>query len=252
VNLSISAVIITHNEAQNIERCIRALHSLTDDIVVVDALSEDKTPEICKKQNVRFYQQEWAGYSAQKNYANSLARHPYILSIDADEVVSDALRESIKEAALKGLSGVYSFNRLTNYCGRWIRHSGWYPDVKTRLFPKNATRWEGEFVHETLVFTGAQKETHLRGDLLHYSYQSTRQHRMRADKYSELTAHKMFAAGKKAGWLKPWLSGMVRFIDMYFFKAGFLDGISGYKIAAISAASNVYKYQRLRKLWQKT
>jgi (heptosyl)LPS beta-1,4-glucosyltransferase len=250
VNTAISVVIISRNEALNIGRCLDAMEGLSDDIVVVDALSEDATPTICKERGVRFHSREWQGYAAQKNYANSLAQHPYILSIDADEVLSKELTKALKAEMQAGLSGAYSFNRLTNYCGHWVRYGGWYPDVKIRLFPKAFTSWQGEFVHETLIFSPEQRVKHLKGDLLHYSYRSAQEHRQRADKYSLLTAQKMKAKGRKAGLLKPWLSGAMRFVDMYLFKLGFLDGRAGFQIATISAASNVFKYKKLREMWR--
>lgn len=244
----ITAVIITLNEEKNIGRAIDSLEGVADEILVIDSHSTDKTGAICKAKKVKFVSQDWLGYSETKNKGNNMATHPYILSIDADEALSEELKNSISKAKKNGLEGVYSMNRLTNYCGKWIRHSGWYPDEKVRLFPKNNVYWEGKWVHETLVIPSEMKRTHLVGDLHHYSYYNFKDHREKADHYSELTAKKMFEAGKKAGSLKPFLSGFARFIGMYFIKWGFLDGRMGFKIAQISAASNVYKYKTLRKL----
>lgn len=244
----ISAVIITKNEARNIGRCLDSLKGVADEIVVVDSLSTDETPAICKEHGVTFIQQEWQGYSAQKNFANQQATHDYIYSIDADEAVSDTLRESIREAKRAGLNGVYSHNRLTNYCGKWVRHMGWYPDRKIRLFPKAFTSWEGDFVHEELHFTKPLKEHFLLGDLEHYSYYNAKEHRERADKYSVLTAQKLFAKGKKANFLKPIFSPIGRFISMYFLRLGILDGAAGWNISRISAASNRLKYKELNRL----
>ncbi|MFT5858199.1 MAG: glycosyltransferase involved in cell wall biosynthesis [Flavobacteriaceae bacterium] len=246
--MKITATIITLNEERNIERCIQSLRSVADEIIVLDSFSTDKTEEICRTAGIRFEQRKWGGYSESKNYLNALASHDYILSIDADEALDDELSEAFKAIKNDADPQVYSVNRLTNYCGKWIRHSGWYPDVKTRLFPKEGSFWEGEFVHEELVHPTDLLTIQLKGHLAHYSYYSYKDHRARADKYSALTAQKMFHKGKKASALKPYVSAVGRFFAMYFIKAGFLDGKMGFKIAQISAQSNVFKYKELIRL----
>lgn len=248
----ITAVIITFNEERNIRRCIESLRGVADEIIVLDSFSSDRTQAICEDLAqvlpVRFYQKKWIGYSQNKNHLNSLATHDYLLSIDADEALDDVLKTAIIREKTAGLHGTYALNRMTNYCGKWIKHSGWYPDVKTRIFSNSNSEWSGEYVHETLEFKKQTEEKLLEGHLLHYSYYSFAEHRARADKYSALTAIKMSANGKKASFLKPYLSALVRFISMYLFSAGFLDGKMGFKIAVISAQSNVFKYKELRRL----
>lgn len=244
----LSVVIITLNEERNIERAIKSVQPIADEIIVVDSFSTDRTKEICEANQVRFVQMEWQGYSQTKNLANDLASFEYIYSLDADEANDEVLNAAILKEKEAGFSGIYTVNRLTNYCGKWIKHSGWYPDKKIRIFPKSKTSWEGAFVHEELSFTEQFENKELPGHLHHYSYYDYQDHRKRADKYSLLTAQKMNAAGKKAGLLKPLLSGMGRFIAMFFLKLGFLDGWKGFKIAQISAASNILKYRELRKL----
>ena len=245
----LSGVIITLNEERNIERCLSSLVGIVDEVIVLDSFSTDHTEKICQQFDfVRFEKRNWEGYSKSKNYANSLATHPYIFSIDADEAVSEELKFALLSEKEKGFSGIYVINRKTNYCGTWIHHSGWYPDLKVRVFPKDNTKWIGEFVHEELEFTSPQKETLLQGDLHHYSYYDYHDHRSRADKYSILTAQKMFAKGKKVSFLKPYLSALGRFVSMYVIKLGFLDGHAGWKIATISAQSNILKYNELRRL----
>lgn len=248
--MKISATIITLNEQQNIGRCIDTLKKVVDEIIVLDSFSTDKTEEICRSStaNVVFVQRAWAGYAESKNYANSLANNEYILSMDADEVLSPELQQSILTAKQQGLQGVYQINRLTNYCGKWIRHSGWYPDIKARLFPKDKCYWQGAYVHETLTYTETMPTTLLQGDCYHYSYYSFADHRARADKYSLLTAQKFASQGKNASLLKPYVSALGRFISMYLLRLGFLDGWMGFKIAQISALSNVVKYKELRRL----
>src|SRR6218665_1519915 len=245
--MQLAVVIITLNEERNIRRCLQSVQGLADEIIVLDAFSTDQTQQICKAFNVRFVQRQWEGYVASKNYLNSLVESDYILSLDADESLSPALFDEIKKLKEKGFSGTYSVNRLTNYLGKWIYHSGWFPDIKPRLFPKEGSYWSGEYVHEVLIHPESNEQV-FKGVLEHYSYYSYVDHRARADKYSYLTAQKFNAAGKKAGALKPYLSAIARFISMYFLKLGFLDGWAGFKIAQISAQSNVVKYKELRRL----
>jgi len=247
----LSVVIITYNEERNIGRALDSVKRIADEVIVVDSFSIDRTKEICESHKVKFVQTVWKGYSETKNYANSLAENNYIFSLDADEAVDKILEKIILAKKHEGLKGLYTLNRKTNYCGKWINHSGWYPDKKIRIFPKNKTKWVGEFVHEELQFSEGMNEVDLPGHLEHYSYYNYIEHRARADKYSLLTAKKMAAAGKKAGVLKPYLSAMGRFISMYIFKLGFLDGKMGFKIAQISAQSNTVKYKELRKLNRK-
>lgn len=245
--MSLAVTIITLNEERNIARCIKSVQDLADEIIVLDAFSTDKTKEICESLGVHFVQREWQGYAATKNYLNSLASSDYVLSLDADEALSKELFDEIQAEKKKGFTGTYSVNRLTNYLGKWIYHSGWFPDVKPRLFPREGSYWSGEYVHETLVHPPSELKV-FKGVLEHYSYYSYEDHRSRADKYSYLTAQKFHAAGKQVGPLKPYISAVGRFIAMYFLKKGFLDGKMGFKIALISAQSNVVKYKELRKL----
>jgi glycosyltransferase involved in cell wall biosynthesis len=244
----LTVVIITKNEERNIGRALDSVSKIADEIIVVDSYSTDQTKAICEKKGAHFVQTEWRGYSATKNFANSLAKSDYIFSLDADEALDKDLEKAILTAKSKGFSGIYSVNRLTNYCGKWIYHSGWYPDKKVRIFPKEKTKWVGEFVHEELEFSENFSAQELPGHLEHYSYYSYTDHRARADKYSVLTAQKLAAKGKSAGVLKPYISAIGRFISMYLIKRGFLDGKMGWKIATISAQSNIVKYKELRRL----
>ncbi|PWL31491.1 MAG: glycosyltransferase family 2 protein [Fluviicola sp. XM-24bin1] len=246
--MKISATIITLNEERNIGRCIESLVGVADEIIVLDSFSEDRTKEICEKAGVRFEQRKWEGYSASKNYLNSLAQYEYILSLDADEALDADLREALLACKNDDEPGIYSVNRITNYCGKWIKHGGWYPDVKIRLFPKAGSQWVGAHVHEELEYPAGLKERQLPGHLEHYSYYSFKEHRERADKYSALTAAKFYEQGKRVGAMKPYVSAIGRFIGMYFVKKGILDGRMGFKIAWISAQSNVFKYKELLRL----
>jgi len=246
--MKLSAVIITYNEELNIARCIDSLSGIVDEIVVLDSFSTDETKSICEERNVRFYQRKWEGYAATKNYANSLSSNSYVLSVDADEQVSEELKASLLELKKEDLKGVYSFNRRTNYCGKWIRFLGWYPDKKVRIFPKDTTSWSGEYVHEELTFKELLPEHFLKGDLNHYSYYDRQDHRRRADNYSVLTAKKLYAKGKRVSIIRPFLSAIGRFLAMYIIKLGFMEGITGWHISKISAESNYVKYKELLKL----
>ena len=248
--ISISAVIITFNEERNIERCIRSLRTIADEIIVLDSFSTDKTVEICKNLDVEFIQRAWEGYAASKNFLNQQAKFEYILSLDADEEISEDLLKSLLVLKNSDFTGLGKVNRLTNYCGKWIHHSGWYPDWKIRLFPKDQCQWVGDIVHEELEVPKELVELELNGDLFHYSYVNYEQHRKRADHYSSLTAQKYVNQGKKVGVLSPYLSCLARFFSMYVIKKGFLDGYAGFKIAQISGLSNQFKYKEVRRLNQ--
>ena len=249
---NISAVIITQNEERNIARCIESLQGVADEIVVVDSGSNDRTQQICTQyKNLIFQFHSWEGYSAQKNYANSLASNPWILSIDADEALSPTLRDSLLtwKALPEPQPAAYRFNRLTNYCGHWIHHCGWYPDPCTRLFPKDAAHWDG-LVHEQLTFHSplSDNATHLKGDLLHYSYYSVEEHAERQVRYATLAAHKAHEAGRTVGALGIWLRPKWNFFRNYLLKGGFLDGHAGYTVCRMSAFYTFLKYSILKTL----
>ncbi|MBD3639098.1 MAG: glycosyltransferase family 2 protein [Crocinitomicaceae bacterium] len=244
----LSVVIITLNEERNIARAIDSVLKVADEIIVVDSYSEDRTKEICEHKGVRFIQRKWEGYAQTKNYANDQAENEWIFSLDADEALDEKMQMAVLKLKQEGFKGVYLVNRLTNYCGKWIKHSTWYPDWKIRIFPKSKTKWVGEYVHEELEFSEEMEEFKLEGHLHHYSYYSYKEHRKRADKYSILTAKKLHQAGRKVGPLRPVISQIGRFITMFFLKLGFLDGWEGFKIAQISAQSNKVKYKELRRL----
>lgn len=243
----ISAVIITRNEAVNIGRCLASLDGVVDEIIVLDGQSDDGTPQICREYGARVVDQEWLGFAATKNAGNAMARHDVILSIDADEVLSDDLRESIRSIDA-GTVGACSFNRLTRYCGQWVRHSGWYPDVKIRLFDRRVARWEGDFVHETLRVDAGVPHIHLRGDLLHYSFDSISDHLRRLDRYSDLAAREMAGRGRRAGWSKLVLSPLWKILKVYLVKQGFRDGFAGLAIAVLSGVDVFVRYAKLYRL----
>lgn len=245
----LSAVIITLNEERNIGRCIDSVIDIADDIVMVDSGSTDRTEAICKEKGARYFHHAWDGYIEQKNYANSLAEYPLILSIDADEALSVNLQESIKKVKEDCPADGYEMNRLTNYCGKWIRYGGWYPDRKLRLFHRDKFAWGGERIHETVVMKEKDSIIHrLDGDLLHYSYYNISQHIAQANHFTNMTAELAIEKGKKAGILKIIFSPMVKFVRDYFIKLGFLDGYYGYIVCRISAQATFMKYSKIRQI----
>ena len=191
--IKISAVIITFNEEQNIGRCLDSLCDIVDEIVVVDSFSTDKTESICSDyEKVNFVKTEWKGYSETKNYGNKLANNDWVISLDADEALSEELAQNIKSLDLKN-EEAYEFNRLTNYCGKWVKHCGWFPDIKVRLMNKTNSSWEG-VVHESLIYKKPVSVKFISGYLHHFSYYKVSEHLERLKKYADLSAK--FAEGK--------------------------------------------------------
>ena len=248
----ISATIITLNEEDKIRQCLESLQDVADEIVVVDSLSTDNTKSICEEFGVRFIEQKWLGYSEQKNLANDIASHDWILSIDADEVLSDELKKSIlriknEERETKNEELVYSFNRLNNYCGKWIHHSGFYPDKKIRIWNRKIGKWEG-IVHEVIKFSTKVNEVHLKGDLLHYSYSKPEDFERQVFKFAEMRAQHYFDKGKKNAGLLSVVSPIFFFIKHYLIRLGFLDGKEGFVMCWVSAKATRHKYKTLKKL----
>ncbi len=246
----ISAVIITYNGVRTIDQCLSSLKGVVSEIIVLDSYSTDGTVEVCRRHGVKLINQEWLGYSATKNLGNSMAQNDWILSIDSDEVLSDELRESVLKLVPQDTE-VYAMDRLTNYCGKWIHHSGWYPDWKVRLFNRKHVQWQGEFVHETLDLPPDIKTIRLSGKLLHYSYAYADDHYRRMEKYAQLSAKEKLSKGKKATLLKYWLSPAARFLRTFFWKLGFLDGKAGWDISRRNAWMVRRRYQILKQLWEK-
>jgi hypothetical protein len=237
----ISAVIITYNEAQNILRCINSLLPVVDEIIVVDSFSADGTKAICETASVVFVQTKWLGYGATKNYGHSIASNNYILSIDADEALSNELAKEII-LQKQQLKNCYSFNRLTNYAGTWVKHGGWYPDTKTRLFNKETIAWNLAPVHEQLVLPANQTIIKLKGDLLHYSFTSTTQHKQKIQKYAPLEGSKVMYLPAHILYLKLLFSPISIFVKKYLVQLGFIDGLVGWHVARLSAYATFMRY----------
>jgi (heptosyl)LPS beta-1,4-glucosyltransferase len=244
----ISAVVITKNEAHNVERCLRSLAPVADEIVVVDDASTDGTRELCERLGARVVTQPWLGYGPQKNLGNGLATHEYVLSVDADEVVDEALQRSVLAEKRRGLAGSYAVARLNWYYGRFLRHGFEYPDARIRLFPRSAAAWDDRQVHEGLVFSRRLPTRRLEGHLLHYAYRTVEEHVAKANRYTTLAAQDAYARGVKVSLARVVLSPLVTFLRSYLWKRGFLDGLHGFALAALHANGTLLKYVKLWRL----
>ncbi|MDX2305813.1 MAG: glycosyltransferase family 2 protein [Microscillaceae bacterium] len=247
-SISLSAVIITKNEEKNIARCLDSLLGIADEILVVDSFSSDKTEEICRQRCVRFIQHSFEGHIEQKNFALGQTIHPYVLSLDADEALDEELKKSILAIKKNWVSDGYSMNRLTNYCGKWIKFGNWYPDTKLRLWDKAQGEWGGLNPHDQVIMKPKAKVQKLKGHLLHYSFYSIEDHILKMNNLSGISARAYFEHGKRASWLHILLSPLLSFIKGYWIKAGFRSGFYGFVIAMIDAHFAFIKYVKLREL----
>jgi glycosyltransferase involved in cell wall biosynthesis len=249
IQYPVSAIVISHNAADTIGPCVEALRKVCEEVLVLDTNSTDGTIEICKKLGAKVVQVEWFGFSKTKNIGNEMAANDWILSIDSDEVLSEELIASLRNWQPEP-GKVYALDRLTSYCGQWIRHCGWYPDWKVRLFHRKQVAWQGDFVHETLHIPADFQEVKLQGKLYHYSYKDSDDHLRRIEKYARLAAEEQFAKGKKANFVKRWLSPPARFFKTYFLKMGFLDGKAGWVISWRNAKMIRLRYRLLDEKWK--
>jgi len=245
--IKLSAVIITYNEEDKIERCILSLKSVVDEIVVVDSFSTDKTEEFCIRHGAKFIKNPFGGYIEQKNFALTCASNDYILSLDADEALSEELKQSILEVKENWTHDGYYFNRFNNYCGQWIRHSNWYPDRKMRLFDRRKGEWGGTNPHDRFFLKKGTKK-HLKGDVLHWVLPTYDAHIDKANKFSTIAAQEEFKKGRKASILTILFHAAWRFVKSYFMKLGLLDGYNGFVISSFSSYTVFLKYIKLRQL----
>ncbi len=242
----LTVTIITLNEERNLPRALASVAGVADEIVVVDSGSRDRTLEVARQHGARVFERAWTDYSDQKNFAAAQAAHDWILSLDADEELSPALREEItrwKQSTPE--ADAYEMPRMAKYLGRWIEHSGWYPDRKRRLYRRDRARLAGA-LHESLVVDGPVGR--LRGDLLHYTFDSLEQHEAQVERYTQLAARLLYAGGRRS-WLLPWLFAPAwAFLRTYIFQQGFRDGRHGWLIAQMAARYVWLKYTKLRVL----
>lgn len=246
--MRISACIIVRDEADRIEACLASV-AFCDEVLVLDSGSRDGTADLCRRLGARVEETDWPGYAAQRNRAAQRASHDWILSVDADERVDDELRTAL--VALRETGGpegpsaaLYPVRRKVFALGRWIRHGGWYPEHRPRLYDRRRASWTG-MVHEWLEAQGPLGPV-LLGHLEHRPFRSLVDHWQRLGRYAELASGEMYAAGRRAGLLTLWLRPWVRFLKMYVLRAGFLDGQAGYLLARLEAAYVFLKYARLR------
>jgi glycosyltransferase involved in cell wall biosynthesis len=242
----LSACIITLNEEQNLPRLLASLRGIADEVIVVDSGSTDRTEAVAREHGVTFHFRPWTDYGDQKNHAASLAEADWILSLDADEELSSALQTAVLDWKKRvPRFGVYEVARRTWYLGAWVKHSGWYPDFKKRLYRKDVARFDGT-LHETLQFKGECGR--LAGDLLHYTIRDFSEHKANVERYSTLAARQMYVQGKRHWRGAVWLATPWSFFQNFVLRGGFLDGYRGALIARMAARTVRMKYSKLGKL----
>ena len=244
---TLSVILITRNEESNLDDCLASLEGVAQQIVVVDSNSTDRTLEIANNYGALMaYPTDWPGFGPQKNRALDLATGDWVLSLDADERLTPALKSEILTAMNHSAHvDCFAIPRLSWYCGRFIRHSGWSPDYVERLFKRGTARFSDDLVHERLIPNGTVAK--LKNPMLHYSFMNYAQVLDKLNRYSSASAEQAFAKGKKSNPVKAVLHGMWAFIRTYILRAGFLDGPQGFALAVSNAHGTYYRYM---KLWQ--
>jgi glycosyltransferase involved in cell wall biosynthesis len=241
--MKLSVVIITLNEEDRIEDALKSCTGIADEIVIVDGYSTDKTVEIAGKYGAKVYMNPFVDFGSQKNLALDKAGNQWVLNLDADERVSGTLEIEIRQLKQKPDNEIdadgFLIKRKTFYLGRWIKHSGWYPDQKLRLFRKDKSRWQGR-IHEGLILEG--KTGKIEGDILHFTYRNITDHINRLNRYSHMQAEDIARKKKKLLYLRALLLPPVTFIRFYLWKLGILDGLPGLVIALISSWATAMKY----------
>jgi glycosyltransferase involved in cell wall biosynthesis len=240
----VSAVVIVYNEEKNLRECLETVQ-WADEIVVVDSHSQDRTVEIAREFTEKIFQKEYKGHIDKKRFAVSKASHDWVFSIDADERVTQELKEEILGVLEKGAGKVvgYDMPRMTRHLERWILHGEWYPDRVTRLFRRSRMRYEGTEPHDRVILGG--QRGHFNGMLLHYNYRDFAHQIQTVQAYSDVAAKALFAEGRHAGFRNLFLRPPFKFLKCYILKRGFLDGWPGFIIAATSAFYVLAKYAKL-------
>ena len=241
----LSVIIITKNEAANIRACIESV-VWADEIIVVDSGSSDSTVEICRELGAQVHVHDWPGFGAQKNRALSYATHEWVFAIDADERVTPDLQAQLINAMESNSEDGFYVPRLSQFCGQFIRHSGWYPDYVLRLFRRTSGRFSDDMVHERVMLEGTAGR--LSSPLLHYSYLNEADVRRKTEQYATAGATQMFKNGKTASHADAPLRAAWAFVRTYCLRLGFLDGMAGFNIASMNARTTYLKYQQLSAL----
>lgn len=243
--LKLSVTVITKNEAADIAAALQSV-AWADERIVVDSGSTDDTVARATPLADRVVTHEWPGYGAQKNFAASLARHDWILSIDADERVTPALADEIRrELEREPANGGYRIPRVTHYLGRWIRSTDWYPDDQLRLYDRRRARWTTPHVHEGVTVNGSVGR--LRGELEHFAYRDVADHLDTIDRYTTFAARQMFEDGRRAGWFHLVAHPPLAFLRNYFVHGGLRDGVPGFVVSSLNA---YYVFLKFAKLWE--
>lgn len=247
MSIKISVAIITFNESSNIRRCIKSV-DFANEIIVVDSLSSDDTCEIAKSLGAKVINQKFLGHIKQKQLAVDSCSNEWILSLDADEELSDELRNEIMELLKTPFKyDAYIMPRVSFHLGRWIRHGGWYPDAKIRLFNKTKAYWGGYNPHDKVIVNGTVGK--LKGDLQHYVFDDLRHNIDTNNSYSSIMANDLFKEEKSFSYIKLFLKPIGKFLETYIYKRGFLDGLPGFIIAVGASYSMFLKFA---KLWELT
>lgn len=246
--IQLSVVIITKNEERNIGRCLDSVKGIADEIIVVDSFSTDKTEQICREKGAIFIKHSFEGHIEQKRYATEQARFQYVLSLDADEALDQVLKKEIITIKQNWTHEGYTFNRMTNYCGTWIKHGDWYPDVQLRLWDKTKGLWGGTNPHDRFIMNEKKTTKHLKGNILHYSYYSIEGHINQMNFFTSILSKEYLKKGKKANWFKILISPFFTFVRGYIFRLGFLDGYHGLVVNLISAHATFIKYIKVKEL----
>ena len=241
----LSAVIITFNEAARLPACLDSLE-FVDEILVVDSGSTDNTVELAESRGCRVIHQSWLGYGPQKQFAVEQADHDWVLCVDADERVSEQLQEAITGALQNPQHSAYEMPRCNRFMGRWLRHGEGYPDWSLRLYHRAKARWSDDPVHEKVESDG--EVGRLQGDLMHESQETLEHYLAKQNRYTSLQAEALFSRGNKSGVARIVISPLVRFIKMYFFRLGFLDGLPGLIHILIGCYNSAFKYVKLLEL----
>lgn len=244
---SLSVCIITYNEESCIRQCLRSVE-WAEEIVVVDSFSTDKTVEICKEYTDRVYQRPFPGHVEQKNYALGLASHAWALCLDADECLSPELIREVQETLCQddGTYSGYYLPRHTFYLGRWINHSGWYPDYKLRLFRRGMGKWGGINPHDKVILQ-AGATSRLKGELWHFNYKDLSDHLRTVDNFSAIFVKNATKDGARFHLPALFFRPLGKFLEVYLLKRGFLDGVPGFILAVVNS---FYIFLKYAKWWE--
>ncbi|MBL4703003.1 MAG: glycosyltransferase family 2 protein [Flavobacteriales bacterium] len=250
-SVQISVVIITFNEERNISRCLASIADVADEIVVVDSFSTDDTKRICVEAGARFIEHQFDGHIEQKNWAITQANFQHVLSLDADEALDEQLKAEIIDIKSNWTHDGYSMNRLNSFCGKWIKHGGWYPDRKLRLWDTTKGFWGGINPHDFYQMKEGATTKHLNGDILHYTYYEIKEHIQQINYFTDISAKAYYQKGKRSDLAKIFFRPKFQFFKMFILKLGILDGYYGWVIARNSAHSTFLKYVKLREIQKK-